>query len=1105
MKITLFVVLLSAIQFFTNNLYSQNTLFSLAKENTTIENILGTIEDQSEYYFLYNGKLVDVAQKVSLKVENQNLENTLNALFRNTNISYKIFDRQVVLSPAEDVVSNQQQKSISGKVTDSSEAGLSGVSVVVKGTTTGDITDMDGNYTLSNIPENATLQFSFVGMNKQEIAVGNKITINVMLTDEIIGIEEVVAVGYGVQKKATVTGSVASLQSDKLTAAPIANIGASLAGRLPGLISQQSSGLPGYDAATLRIRGFGTAIYIVDGIEADFNSIDANQIEAITILKDGAAAIYGARAGNGVVLITTKRGKEGKPTITLNTSYTMQGNTIMPKTSNSGQYAEMSRETWLNQGKPEATAPFTAEQVQKYYDGNDPQYPNTNWYKELIRDDAPLKQHNLSIAGGSERIKYYGFIGYTDQQTIWKNNGGNYTRYNLQSNIDTKILDNLTLQLDIAASDETRSFPYRMLQNTNSVKAFEDFWNCKPIYPAHLPDPSKNSYAGGSSTANFSTNGAISGFSNIEAQKLKGSIALNYTFKAIKGLSVKGFFNYLQDYSFSKTIGKPQVTYNYDIASDTYTIASSLNPKATLSVGDLRGRTLTSQFSFNYDNTIKNDHHLNILALYEAIGYRTDLVYGGRSNFLTPAIEELFMGDVSTSSIDGMATEMGRKSYVGRLNYSFKNKYLLESILRADASAKFPSYARWGYFPSISLGWRVSEENFMKKISFLESLKLRASYGESGLDNVGNFAYLSGYRLGAPTIFGGIQVQGMASTGLANPDLTWEKVAISNVGIDFSLWRRKLYGEGDVFYRERTGIPSTLITSLPSTFGSYLPPVNINSLNDRGFEFKLGSYGKLGSFDYDISGNISWSRSKWDHFEEPTYTDPDQKSVYEMSGRWTDRTFGYVSEGLFTSQNEIDELEFDLDQKENKTLRPGDIRYKDTNNDGKLDWKDQVEIGRGTFPHWMLGFDINIKYKMFDLSALFQGAFGYDKYINIGRMSSFLTNAETYKLRWTSANNNPDALVPRLGGAASNGLFSDYFFKNAGYLRLKSINIGFNMPKHWLQKTKISGFRFYIAGTNLLTFDKLREYQIDPESPSGEFGYYYPQQKTKSLGINITF
>jgi TonB-linked SusC/RagA family outer membrane protein len=446
---------------------------------------------------------------------------------------------------------------------------------------------------------------------------------------------------------------------------------------------------------------------------------------------------------------------------------------------------------------------------------------------------------------------------------------------------------------------------------------------------------------------------------------------------------------------------------------------------------------------------------------------------------------------------------MGRASYVGRMNYSYKDKYLLEATLRADASARFPSNKRWGYFPGVSLGWRISREHFMENSTAVDELKIRGSYGSSGLDNVGNFQYLSGYQLDGQWLIGANTQVGLVSTGLANPNLTWETIKIYNGGADFSLWKRKIFGGADVFYRQLSGIPATRILSLPSTFGASLPPENLNSQNNRGFELTLGTSGSIGDVSYEISANLSWSRAKWDHFEEQNYIDPDQKRIYQLSGKWADAQYGYQADGLFTSQDEISKLNYTYPAG-NSSLRPGDIRYVDINHDGVLDWKDQVNIRKDTIPNWMVGSTIRLKYKSFDLSALFQGAFGYYNYIQLDHGNINYTEV-MYKLRWSEKNNSANAFFPRIGGSTTNSFVSDHFNRRAGYLRLKALAIGYNAPKHLVDKFKLQGLRLYLSGTNLVTLNKLKKYQIDPEAPTNNAAYYYPQLRTVSFGVNASF
>ncbi|MCO5238788.1 MAG: TonB-dependent receptor [Chitinophagaceae bacterium] len=1100
MKITVLLLLMPFLHVSANG-YGQER-FSMKLEQVNVSHVFKKIQETSDYRFFFLKEDIKKLGKVSVDVKNATVPEIMQQVLGDF-LVYKIVNNYlVVISPNRSEL--EKQVEVYGRVTDEGGNPLEGVSVKVKGQNKGVTTISDGSFSIA-ADNTDILEISMVGYESREIRVADIAQLqSIVLKVAAAGLDEVVVTGYGTQKKQTVTGSIASVKGEQLAAAPVASTANSLAGRLPGLISLQSSGQPGSDAASLSIRGFGGALVIVDGVESSFNNIDANQIESVTILKDGAASIYGARAGNGVILVTLKRGNNSKPVIMLNSSTTMQGITIMPKPASAGQYAEMKSEAWLQSGRPADQVPFTEEQIQKYYNGTDPLYPNTNWYRELIRDWAPQQQHNLSVRGGSERIKYYGLIGFLDQQTIWKKNGGDYKRYNIQSNIDAAISDNLSFQLDVSSIFESRKFPWRP-QNAGANTVWQDYWATLPIYPPTLPDPTKISFANGGGTggAHVITNSEIAGYDNTESQNLRGAIALNYTSNAIEGLSAKAFLNIVQDYGNNKHFTRPVQFYTYDPVSDTYTLAGALGSTASLSQVNNKSRVITGQLSLSYNRTLGRFHHVNALALYEAIDYSSDYVSVGRINFLTPAIDQLFAGSTSGMVNNGSASEMGRKSYVGRINYSYKEKYLVETILRADASAKFPSAKRWGYFPSVSLGWRLSEEDFIREISNnLSDLKLRASYGESGNDGVGNFQYLTGYQYGLTYILDNRVQQGIVSSGLANPDLTWEKIRIYNAGLDFSLWNRKLYGEGDIFYRERKGIPATRITTLPTTFGADLPPENINSLNDRGFELRLGTSGRSKDFEWDVNGNISWSRAKWDHYEEPEYSDPDQERIYKKSGRWTDRSYGYLSNGLFTSQDQINGLKFNQDNQGNVSLRPGDIWYTDANGDGTLDWKDQVEIGKGTVPHWMLGFNGNIKYKDFDLSALFQGAFGYYNYIVLTHGD--LPPAIVYDLRWTQETNDPNALVPRLGGAATNGLSSDYYYKKAGYMRLKAVALGYNLPRQWLETVKLKQVRIYVAGNNLITFDGLKKYGTDPEAPSGNSGYYYPQQKTVTFGVNIS-
>jgi len=1124
MRIVLFIMILSVTQIFAIDTYSQSARINLNISDQSVKTVLAEIQNQSEFSFMFNSKIVDVERKVNIVAEDEKINEVISKLFSNTDIAYTVVDRQIVLFSTKILGEQQQGKKVTGKVTDSSGASLPGVSIVVKGTTKGVITDSAGNYSIADIPENSILQFSFVGMKTQEIAVGSNPTISVTLSEENLSLEEVVAIGYGSQKRASITGSVATVKSDVLTIAPMANVTNTLAGRLPGLIAKQESGAPGEDNTRLSIRGFGSPLIIVDGIETPFSNIDANEIESVSVLKDASAAIYGARAGDGVILVTTKRGLSGKPTITLNSNMTFQGVTYMPELASSGQNAELSRERHLNAGKPESTAKYSQKDVDLFYAGTNPDYPNTDWWNVVARDWAPEQQHNLSIRGGSDKIKYYGFLGFLDQQTMFKKGGGEYQRYNFRSNIDAKILDNLSLQMDVSNIWEDRNFPTYGFNNQSSMWA--TYWNTSPGSHASLPDPNKIPYTGVGPGLNFVTNKNLAGYFRNQSLDFKASLALKYDFKSVKGLSAKAFANISQASNASKRFAYNPELWTYNYANKTYTQRSNQsNP--WMEQFAYRYKTLTGQFSLNYSRTFGPDHELSAMALWEVIDYYNDWISAMREGFKTTTIDYLFAGGIANQTSNGSAFEMGRQSYIGRVNYAYKSKYLLEVTVRSDESAKFSKENRRGIFPSVSLGWRISEEGFLKdNLPILENLKLRASYSQTGKDDVGNFQYLSGYSYalpvqygnGASYLIGGSASNGLKTTGMPNPLLTWETMTIYNAGLDFALAKNKLYGEFDLFSRDRDGIPGRRTGSFPETFGARLPMENINAINTRGFELVLGHKGRLNDFFWDISANISWSRSKWNHFDEPVYTDPDTERQTKKTGEWTDRLFGYVSEGLFTTQPEIDALPYKYNETQgNVSLKPGDIRFKDINKDGLLNWRDQVEIGtgipqqwsggkngQGTDPHWIGGSKIDLTYKNFNLAAFFQGAFGFSQQV-VTDYGDNNYSVLMYNERWTPKNNNANGLIPRLGGAPSNAWKSDFNLIKADYLRLKSVTLSYNLPESWLKKATIQSTRIYVSGTNLFTMSRLNKYSVDPEAPSGLGGFYYPQMRTISIGLSLSF
>lgn len=1008
---------------------------------------------------------------------------------------------------AEISVNQQQKIAVSGKVFDVDGEPIIGAYVIEKGVSTnGTITNSEGEFTLS-VERNAVLEISYIGYKSQQVNVVAGKMITVILQEDTQALEEVVVVGYGQQRVATVTGAVSQIKTDKITVAPIANVTNALAGQLPGLVTKQESGIPGGDDAKLRIRGFDNPLVIVDGIETNLNNLDANQIETISILKDGAASIYGARAGNGVILVTTKRGTQSKPTISVNSSLTLQGSTKVIKPASSAERAQFEVDKWLNAGNDPTLVPYTEEEIQKYRDGSDPRYLNTNWFDETIRTFAPQQNHNVTLTGGNEAVKYYGYFGYNTQETILKKNGGHYDRYNFQTNIDAKVTERLSVAMDMQYFKEQRFYP----SGADMADSNNNFWRdlvyaADPTYAISIPDQSKWAYAGVTyGNPVWATNTDYAGYQDKRDNTTQFRGEVKYDFKHLPGLYAKGVVIYRQNSFDQKNVKKQEQFYTYSAETDQYTYVRSSQDAQTISRSSRSNEKLVQQYSINYNNTFLDAHTVTGMFLYEYQHEKERAFNTSRGSFQSMAIEELFAGDPSTASNNSSSKNFGRISWIGRLNYSYLDRYMIETILRADASSRFAKSERWGYFPSVSLGWNLAKENFLRSSDIVDNLKLRLSYGSSGYDNVANFAYLAGYEYNSTYTLGNTLISGLIPSGMANPNLTWEKMKLYNVGLDFSLLKRKLYGEVEYFYRKRTGIPGSRVNSLPSTFGASLPQENLNSQSTSGFEFRLGTSGKIEHFYFDIAGNIAYTRSKWVDYDEAEYTDPDEIRLYKKSGQFTDNRYGYVSEGLFTSQAEIDSwpLTFDALNNDNSSLRPGDIKFKDLNGDGVINWRDQKRIGRGSVPHWTFGLNLYLQYQNFDLSALFQGAFDYTTYIDMSVAPTELN----YSNNWhETRNNSANALNPRPNGSSTNWFYSDYRNHNTTYMRLKNLSLGYDVPSSLLAKIGISKFRLYVAGTNLFTLTNLRKYSVDPEMPEGYgAGIYYPQQYTMSVGCNLTF
>lgn len=1003
-------------------------------------------------------------------------------------------------APYTATAAQQPKITARGVVVDTENNPVVGAYVVEKGTDNGAIAGLDGSFMIS-VPTGRVLEVSCIGYVTQTVIASESIRI-ILVTDNLF-LDETVVVGYGTKRVATITGSVAQVGTEKLNIAPVTNTTHTLAGQLPGLVSKQTSGLPGQDNASLNIRGFGSPLVIVDGVEGSIATLDPAQIESISILKDGSGSIYGARAGNGVILVTTKAGTNQAPRVTVNSSVTLQGNIVTTKPADAYQRALYANDVYMNQGGVGDRKPYLDEELELFKVGTNPEYMNTNWYGAVIRKYAPQQNHNVSISGGTDKGKYYGYFGYNRQELQFKPNSGHYDKYNFQVNFSTKVSDQFNVGMNIQYMMNDKYYP----SGGDLYQDGTNFWqgiiySADPRYPLYLPDKARLSYANmQNGSPIWAVNIDNSGYYDYQQNNVKFNGFAEYSFNNIMGLKAKANIIYLYNGNFLKWMHKRGSFYTYDRGADLYSFAGQSVEPSSLREDHAFSTNIVQQYSLNYNKDF-GGHHISGLAMFESTLNHNKGFYTKVQDFQTTIIEEMVAGDAETAVNGSGSSSYGRTSVIGRLDYNYRDRYMVEATVRGDASSRFAKGYRWGWFPSVSAGWNIAREQFMGSARAVDNLKIRASYGTSGYDSVADFNYLTGYSYDAPYTFGGTTYMGLAPTGLANELLSWEKMAIMNLGLDFSFYGRKLYGEVDAFQRSRDGIPGHRSASLPNTFGASLPQENLNAIRSRGFEIRIGTAGAIDELIYDISANISWNRAKWTKYDQAEETDPDRDRLYTAKGKWTDRQIGYKSDGIFASQGEIDNWGVTVDElnNDNSTYAPGDVRLVDVNGDSVINWKDQVEIGKGGTPHWMTGWNFNFGWRGFDLSFLLQGAWGYTLNVN------YDANTATYcDLYYDSAHNaDPNAIVVRPMGAATNGWASDFMYRNVSYLRLKNAAFGYTIPSRIVKRINLDKCRIYVAGMNLFTISTVSRYGVDPEAGS-TVGYAYPQQYTMSVGLNIVF
>jgi TonB-linked SusC/RagA family outer membrane protein len=1128
MKLCVIMVLCGVLEVAAAAVYGQNA--SINVRNASVKEVFRLLKKQAGIDILYVSDDLKNTRNVTLQVVNTPITTILDACLEGQPLYYTI-DRSTILiqkkPELKPVIKEDTKKAdlripISGSVYDKDRNPLIGASILVKNSQgQGTLTDAKGNFSLQ-VEEGSILIVSYIGFISQEVTVRKNNTIDIVLLAENMSLNDVVVLGYGSTTKQSLVSSVVQVSSAELKTAPTANLSSMLQGRLPGLITRQSSGQPGSDGASLLVRGMNTLsssapLIIVDGIERGFPSINPDEIESVTVLKDAAsAAVYGARAANGVILITTKRGTVQKPTITFNSSLALSSNTRFPEFLNGPEYAKWYNKAQEMDGIAETGRRFTPEEIDRITNG-DPQgvFGNTDWFDMLFKSSAPIYTNNLSLNGGSDKFKYFVSLGSYNQQGIIARTSNN--RYNFRTNIDAQVAERFKVSFGIAVRDETTNQPGLSAGNGNSYASI--FSQAMMSYP-FLPATNSNGVPIGSfNTGNGNQNPLaardLSGKQDTRSSSVQGNISLTYDIPGVQGLNLKVNGGLDKGYSMRKSSLLPYLLSVYNNATRNFTetyARHALTGNATINQWFADSWQTTIQPSINYNRTF-GSHKVGGMLLYEYIRQNETSLSGGRRGFPITDIMDLNWGEeVIDDLVKGGHKMFHRAGYVSRFTYDYKGKYLMEFTGRYDGSTRLPSNNRWGLFPAVAVGWRISDEDFFKRnVNFVNDLKLRASTGRLGNDAVGNYAYLRTMQMGANPVamIGDKLVRSLGVTGVPNADIKWETTTTYNAGFESTLWNGLLGLEADVFYNVTKDILQAQSGLMPPSMGGYFPArVNAGIVDNRGFELILTHRKSMGDFYYNVRGNASWARNRVVETTENVNV-PDH---LRRTGRQIGMKYGFVADGLFQSQEEI------AGSALFGPSRIGEVKLKDLNGDGKITWdQDWTVIGRSSTPEMMFGLNVGGGYKAFDFNVFFQGAAMADValsglystsevYDNTFYTMAFYQdgNAPKYLAEgaWTPENTN--AKYPRLStiSAQSGGKFSSWWIRNASYVRLKSAQIGYTLPPAITKRLKIDNLRVHVSGSNLFTLSGL-EY-LDPEMPDVNQGYY-PQQKLFEAGLSLSF
>lgn len=1118
MKIS--ILLLSVVIFSASaKSYAQEERVTLDLKNVSITDVFSTIRSQTSYSFWYDLKDINTERIVSVNAKDQKVNEILNDLFKNEDVNIRMIDKHIVLKSRNSSytlpVPQQNARKITGKVSDILGP-IIGANIIEKGTTNGVTTDIDGQYTIE-VSENTILQFSYIGYVNQSVAVKNQKEINIQLKEDTQALEEVIIVGYGTSTKRSLIASVSTVKSEEIASLPVTNITQGLAGRAAGLIVQGSGG--GLNKVpSISIRGGATPLIVIDGVirsYGDFVQIAPEDITTMSILKDASAtAVYGSRASDGIIQITTKKGTAGKTQVAYSFNYSLSQPAHWERTLDSWTRAEYANIARANDGLGEA---FSAERIQKMRDGSDPQQnSNTNWRDETLNKFAPQSKHNFSLTGGNDLNNYYVSLGHIDQGSLYKTDTYNMKRTNIRLTESAYLKPiGLHAAATIDGSMENKKHPSSSRTSSHGT-IFQVIQNTGPLFPAY------NKY-GLPYIVDYNPVALISsdaGYLNQNKKMINMNLAIDWSLPWIKGLKLKATGNYRYAFDDTKNWRKDAGQYDWDSTVPAKGQEAMLNNQTAYAY------EYTMQYFVNYDKILYEKHAISALGGYEeTYGYSKNY-WVQREKYQFP-IDQIEVGPESTQKNGGSEGEHGRAGWVSQLKYNYDNKYFIEGSFRYDGSDNFPVNKRWGAFYSGAIGWSIADEKFMSTLvekNIFNSLKFRASYGQVGLDNWGSpgetyyldrFAYLPSYTLDSKAwVLNGAYIPGFSEGGIPSSDISWFTTDQVDIGFDFSSFNNRLYGTVDYFYYKTNGFlyaPNQVNIGYTDPLGMPLPKVSTNGEHRRaGFDFSLGWRDSYGDFSYNVSANFT-------KFDQLWAMRPDEsiQTLMNPHKRDTQQTgfYGimYESLGYYVS---ADDVYNSVKRLGSYNLAAGDLKYKDFNGDGKIDDADQIRLGKNSFPRANYGINVNLEYKGFFLSMLFQGATRFDMYLSgtaamAGGQTGDLPVVYKYHTDFYTPKNT-DARYPRLMSSSgingnNNQVSSDFWLINGAYLRMKDFSFGYNFKKALAKDTKwLSKATLALSGQNLFTISEAVKYGLDPENASVEHAAY-PNERVYAISLSLGF